>query len=346
MIPHSRPSTGRGEVEAAARVLKTGLLAQGKEVSGFEKEAAAFTGLKGAVAVTSGTKALEFALKGLKAGPGDEVLIPSFVCSSLWHAVRLSGAEPVLVDCEPDTCNPSMRDAAGKLTGKTKAVILPHIFGVPSDIKGALALGIPVIEDCAQAIGASCSGRPLGSFGKACVLSFYATKLLTTGEGGMILSSASGFLDTVRDMREYDNKIPDRPRENAKMTDLQAAVGRVQLCRLKEFLRIRKSTAARYDRAFEGLAARLPAAVEGRVYYRYVLQVGRGKLGEILKSLNRMGVAARRPVFRPLHLDVARRGSFAGAQRAWETCVSLPLYPSLKESEIKTVINSVRRALK
>lgn len=346
MIPHSRPTVGPKEAAAAARVVRSGQLAQGPEVAKFENETARFLGLPAAAAVSSGTTALELALRAMGVGEGHEVLIPSYVCSALWHAVRRAGAEPVLVDSEEGGVNACMTDAARKRTRRTKAFIVPHLFGLPADLAGALSLGVPLLEDCAQALGASWRGRPLGSIGRACVLSFYATKLLTCGEGGMAASSDAKLVSRVRELREYDERPLDRERENAKLTDVQAAVGRVQLSRIKALLAERQRRAARYNDELRGLGLGLPSDAEGRVWYRYVVTVPGGRLAALAEQLERRGVAARRSVFRPLHLDLSGRGKFPNAERAWRESLSLPLFPDLSAPEQRRVIDSVRACVR
>src|SRR5262249_42077106 len=159
--------------------------------------------------------ALELALSAMGVGAGHEVLIPAFACSALLHAVRATGAQPVLVDSEQERDHADMKDAARKRTRRTKAMIVVHNFGLPADVEGAGRLGVPLLEDLAGSLGGKAGGRRLGSFGEACILSLYATKLLTAaGEGGMVLSSDRRLVDRARDLREYDEKPADRPRQN------------------------------------------------------------------------------------------------------------------------------------
>ncbi len=345
IIPHSRPTLGRAEAAAASRVLLSGQVAQGPEIASFEREAADFLGLRAAAAVSTGTTALELSLDALGVGAGHEVLIPDYSCSALLHAVRRTGAEPVLVDCEDGGDNADMRDAARKRTRRTKAIILVHLFGETADIAGARALGVPLIEDCAQALGGRFHGKPLGSFGEACVLSFYATKMITTGgEGGMVVSSHQGLVERIRDLREYDEKPASTPRRNAKLTDLQAAVGRVQLGRLDSFLRLRAKIAAAYDEAFRGLDVLIPRDPEESAHFRYVLRLNAGRRDAVARRLLRLGVSARVPIFRPLHHDMGG-GRFPQAERAWKESLSIPLYPSLSPSDQAKVIAAVRSAL-
>jgi perosamine synthetase len=201
MIPHSRPSIEADDIRAAAQVLQSRQLAQGGLVEQFERRMAAYFGLSGGVAVTSGTAALEVALRALGIGPGDDVLLPSYVCAAPLMAIQRVGALPRLVDIELDTFNIDPAAARRTLTSKTKAVIVPHLFGLPANLTALEQLGVPIIEDCAQTIGATEQGRPVGSIGLLTVCSFYATKLLCTGEGGMVLSRDESLLERARRLR-------------------------------------------------------------------------------------------------------------------------------------------------
>src|SRR5881628_3975198 len=142
----------------------------------------------------------------LRVGTDDEVVIPSYVCTALWHAVRLTGATPVLVDIEPATYQPAPRAVALALTRRSKAVIVPHMFGLPAEIGTLTSHGVPIIEDCAQTLGVTVRGTPVGGTGKLAICSFYATKLLTAGEGGMVLGRDESLVSRVRTLRQYDQQ--------------------------------------------------------------------------------------------------------------------------------------------
>ncbi|MEK7762248.1 MAG: DegT/DnrJ/EryC1/StrS aminotransferase family protein, partial [Nitrospirota bacterium] len=230
MIPHSRPSIDQEEIRAVTAVLQSGHLAQGAVVERFERGMAAYFGVVGGVAVNSGTMALEVALRVLDIGPGDEVILPSYVCAAPWQAVQRVGAQARLVDIEPETFQIDADLARAAITSKTRAIIVPHLFGLPADLTALTSLGLPIIEDCAQTLGALEQGRAVGSVGTLTVCSFYANKLLCTGEGGMVLSNDSVLLERARALREYDGAPSLNPlASNLKITDLQAAVGLAQL---------------------------------------------------------------------------------------------------------------------
>jgi len=340
-MPHSKPTLGEAEAAAAAEAVRSGRLAAGERTAQFERALAQRVGVAGAVATSSGTAALCVALKALGVGDGHEVLVPSFVCTALLHAVWAAGAEPVVCDVGDDY-NLSPEDARRRLTGRTAAVILPHLFGAPAAVAECLTLGPPVIEDCAQAIGAEVGGHACGSVGAASVFSFYATKMLCTGEGGALASSDREVLERARDLIEYDKKRDDTRRFNLKFNDVAAAIGLVQLSRLDAFVRDRRRLAAVYDAELSDFSAIKLARPQGSAYYRYVIETERP--AELMSALAARGVEAARPVDPPLH-RITRTGPCPNAERAWSRTVSLPVYPSLTEEQARRVAASVRDCL-
>jgi dTDP-4-amino-4,6-dideoxygalactose transaminase len=349
MIPHSRPSIDQEEIRAVTAVLQSGHLAQGAVVERFERGMAAYFGVVGGVAVNSGTMALEVALRVLDIGPGDEVILPSYVCAAPWQAVQRVGAQARLVDIEPETFQIDADLARAAITSKTRAIIVPHLFGLPADLTALTSLGLPIIEDCAQTLGALEQGRAVGSVGTLTVCSFYANKLLCAGEGGMLLSSDPLLLERARSLREYDGAPSLNPlASNLKITDLQAAVGLAQLDRLPGFLERRVSLARQYREALAGTAVTLPAVPSGRshVYYRFVVRLsqrrsGSDELSECLGRLERQGVQCRKPVFRSLHRYLGLDG-FPASEAAEREALSFPLYPALTDEEAAHVLMVMR----
>src|SRR5262245_30539920 len=178
-IPHSRPTLGHEEERAAVRALRSGMVGGGEEVDRFERELEAFVGAGRATAVHTGSAALHLALLGLGVGPGDRVVLPSYVCAAVLNAVHYTGAEPILADVSPESANLDPDDVRKRLRAGTKAIIAPHLFGRPAPIRELRRLGVPVVEDCAMALGAK-----VGREGEVAIFSFYATKMIATGHGG------------------------------------------------------------------------------------------------------------------------------------------------------------------
>ncbi len=342
VIPHSRPSLDESDIRAVAATIKSGHLSQGRRVQDFEKRLAGFIGKKNAAATSSGTAALHLALLALDIKEQDEVIIPSFVCSAVLNAVHYTRATPVLVDIEPLTFNLSPDAVEKAATRRTKAIIVPHLFGCPAEIDRLTELGIPIIEDCAQAIGATFNGRKVGSIGLLSVFSFYATKMIASGEGGMVLSDSDSLISRIKDLRDYDNKNDYRLRYNYKMNDIQAALGLSQLGRLDEFIARRREIATLYFREFKNCHFSLPLWKEERehIYFRFVVRTEE-KASFYLEKLERKNVQARLPVHIPLHVYLRLRG-FPRTVAAWRESLSIPLYPSLKNEEIKKIIAVVK----
>ena len=324
MISHSKPCIGPEEIEAVRRVLDSGRLAQGPEVEAFERECAEACGRRHGVAMNSGTAALHLALQAVGIGSTEPVAVPSYACAALITAVHLAHATPVLCDVDA-----SYNLDPGLVPPTCRAAIVPHLFGATARLPEALT----VVEDIAQSIGG-----PTGRATPAAITSFYATKLMTTGEGGMLLTDDAGLAEYARDRRDYDNRDDFVPRYAYKMTDFQAAMGRVQLKRLPSFLERRRSIALEYDAAFRGLPLRLPDPGQP-VFFRYVTATPHREALEA--NLKVHGVEAKRPVHRPAHHYLG--GEFPRSEQAHRECLSLPIYPALLDGEVKHVIESVRR---
>ena len=340
-IPHSRPALGEAEAKAVAEVVRSGWIAQGRQVAAFEQAMAKVTGQGHGVAVSSGTAALYLALMALGIGAGDEVVIPSYVCTALWHAVGLTGAKPVLVDIEPATYQPCPRAVARALTRRTKAVIVPHMFGLPADIEILKSHGIPLIEDCAQSLGVTVRGTSVGGTGKLAICSFYATKLLTAGEGGMVLGREESLVGRVRTLSQYDEQDALERAFNYKMTDMQAALGLCQVARLESFLARRQAIAARYHEAVRQVGLTppwVPAGLE-HGYFRYVVRLPK-PVDPALERASALGIGCRRPVFRPIHRYVDLSG-FPETDAAWERALSIPLYPALTDHEVDRIAGAL-----
>ncbi len=322
-IPHSRPTIGPKERDAVDRVLQSGNLAQGREVAAFEDECAAVVGRKHGVAVNSGTAALHLALIGMGVSSGDTVAMPSYACAALAQAVAWQGATPLLCDIGPDhNIDPD------RVPDSVLGVIVPHLFGATA----RLPKHPSVIEDLAQSIGG-----PAGNASILAVASFYATKMMTTGEGGMLLTDDEGLADLARDLRDYDHRDDFQIRRAYKLTDFQAAMGRVQLTRLPAFVARRAEIAAQYHVGLAGLPLELPR-LEDSVHFRYVIATPERDALETW--LSGQGIGVCRPVYRPAHHALG--GDFPRSERAHQENLSLPIYPSLTTAEALFVIKSIR----
>ena len=267
--------------------------------------------------------------------------LPSYVCTALLHATWAVGARPLV--CDIDGATGHLDAAALARLNPPDALIVPHMFGRPADLDAVESLGIPFIEDCAMALGGHCGDRPMGSRGVLSICSFYATKVLAAGEGGMILTDDADLAERVRHLRAYDGLPARSVRFNAKMTDVHAAIGRVQLSRLDAFVQRRRRLADLYRAGFADLSDIVsPLVCEGHIYYRYVVKTPR-KAEAFMRRLEDAGIAARRPVFAPLHRELGLADDdFPHAVEAYESDLSLPLYPSLSDAEAQRVIAAVR----
>ena len=339
-IPHSRPSIGPPEIDAVFGVLRSGQIAQGPAVESFESAVSRTIGTQYACAVNSGSAALHLALLSLGIGQGNEVIIPSFVCTALLNAVHYVDATPVVADVDPCTGNIDASSVKGLVSAKTAAIIVPHMFGLPADVVAIKEFGIPVIEDCAQSVGSHIDGRMTGSFGAAAVFSFYATKVIAAGEGGMVATSDRGIYHEIRELREYDNQDTFRIRFNYKMTDMAAAMGCAQLIRLDDFIQKRRAIAEKYNQAFAQIGLGIPDMQDGHIYYRYLIDAG-GDIEMWIQELKTAGIHAARPVYQPLHRYVKRTFHCPQADEAWSRLLSIPLYPRLTDKEIDRIIDAV-----
>jgi dTDP-4-amino-4,6-dideoxygalactose transaminase len=335
-IPHSRPTLGGAEIQAVAAVIRSGHIAEGEVVARFEKTFAEKMGVQHAVAVSSGTAALHLTLLAMGIGPGDEVIIPSYVCTALLHAVQYVGARPVLAEIDPKTYNIDPDDVQKRITIRSKAIIVPHMFGLAANLDKLLKLDVPIIEDCAQAVGGTYHQKPLGTFGDASIFSFYATKMMATGEGGMVTSNSTEIIERIRDLKTYDEKEADKVRYNYKMTDVQAAIGEVQLARLDDFIIKRQSIAHQYVKSLKSLNIKFPEENSEHIHYRFVVGL-ETDCNSLIQKLSRKRIGCARPVFLPIHRHL-KMDDYPVTDKVWKTSLSIPIYPSLNYKDIERLI--------
>jgi dTDP-4-amino-4,6-dideoxygalactose transaminase len=305
---------GKEEAAAARKVILSGYLAQGKEASILESELCAFTGHQYGLAVSSGTAALYTALKALKISSVDSVMIPSFACTALANAIHMCGATPVLCDVEYDNGLMSVTTVRKALKKSVRAIIVPHLFGYPAAAHIIeKVLGIPVIEDCAQCIGASIDGKATGSLTAIAIFSFYATKVLCAGEGGLVTTSDKKIVSSLETLREYDNKPKYEAAFNLKCSDVHAAIARVQLRKLSTFVKRRTMIAETYNRAVStskriGLFPTQQQHCEP-MYFRYIVRLRPSLQKRFISHMKNWAISVAMPIFKPFH-SYSSKGNF------------------------------------
>ncbi len=347
VIPHNRPQILDCDRAAVEAVLSSGWIAQGPAVRNLEDRFAGYFAGGDACAFSSGTAALFVALKALGAAPGAAVAVPSYSCSALLNAVYMTGAVPQVVDVRADNFCLDVQ-LVRRQAPTARYIVAVHMFGAPADIGALQFPNTVVIEDCCQCLGGSVAGVPLGSRGAAAVFSFYATKIITGGQGGLVWCGADEVSDRVRSYRQFDGCEQYEPRFNLQMTDIQAALAASQMQRL-EAIRERRSEIGRaYLSALpEGLSAQAGVAEPGRMLQRFVVVAPDAAAREALRArMAEGGADCRVPVerfellHRYLRLDSA---SYPVAERLADTTLSLPMHLGLSEADVATVCEVLRR---
>ncbi len=347
-------------VQAVTEVLDSQYCIGGPKVEQLEKSVAQYCGCKYAVGTSSGTDAILNALMSLEIGSGDEVITTPFTFFATAGCIVRTGAKPVFVDIDPDTYNIDPAKISKAITKKTKAILPVHLYGQTADMDPILALAqeanIAVIEDAAQAIGATYKGRQAGSMGNCGCFSFYPAKNLgAAGDAGMMVTNDQQFAHTLRLMRNHGDEGTYKHRlvgGNFRLDAIQAAVLLVKLPHLKKWISQRQEIAAYYDKAFAGcdkITRPIVAKDNGCVYYQYTIRVpNRDQVAEYLQA---HGVGCR--VYYPLPLHVQecftrlgyKQGDFPQAERAANEVLSLPIYPELTTEQMDHVIQQVLKAV-
>lgn len=346
----------RPEIDAAIReVLEGGTFTLGPKVRDLERELAEFCGCEYGVGVASGTDALRLAMDALEIGPGDEVITTPFTFVSTASEVTRAGGTPVFVDIEPATMNIDPAGVERAVTARTRALLPVHLYGHPADMTALLEIAerhnLPVIEDAAQAMGASCRGRPVGSFGVLSCMSFFPTKLLGAyGDAGMIVTRDRALADKIDVLRRFGGSTRyrhDRLGYNSRLDELQAAVLRVKLRHLRRWNERRRQIAALYGRLLAGLPVVLPH--EGRdavhVYQEYTIRSERRDAMQAFLRARGIETAVYYPL--PLHMQELYRdlglgkGSFPEAERAAAEVLSLPIYPEMGDAQVEEVAEAI-----
>lgn len=363
-IAHNDPRAAylahRAEIDAAVRrVLESGRYVLGAEVAAFESEFASYLGARHAIGVASGTDALELALRACGIGAGKIVYAPSHTAVATIAAVECSGAEPVLVDVDPETftLDPSRLDEAIRSCGRGRsgAIIAVHLYGQAADMPAILRIakdaGLVVVEDCAQSHGATLQRRKTGTWGDVAAYSFFPTKNLGgLGDGGAVVTGNGEIAERVRSLRQYGwrghRRESEIPGVNSRLDELHAAVLRARLPYLDRDNRRRQKLAARYDAGL-GEVVMSPTRRDGaeHVFHKYVIRTA--QRDAMQSSLESQGIATLVHYPQPVHLQPAYagrvlHGGLAHSERAAQEVLSLPMYPELKDAEAERVIEAVR----
>lgn len=365
-IPINRPLLDEEEVEAVAKVLRSGILTSRTEsasmVGQFERAFAKFVKARYAFAVNSGTTALHLSLLASGLDQGSEVIVPSFTFVATAETVVLAGARPVFVDIDPDTYNIDPERIEEAITEKTKVIIPVDLYGLPADMKPIREIAenhdLKIVEDAAQAHGAECNGKPAGSFADVACWSFYASKNMTTGEGGMITTSSDGYAEKLPYMRSHGEKeeyVSSMIGGNFRMPEMEAAVGNVQLRKLPAFLKRRQSNAENLASKLRNVEKlQLPAVQKGYKHSWYLFtarlkKADKKERDRVVDGLRQLGIGAAVYYQEPIHLmpfyRKFRKRGLPHTEEAARQVFSLPIHPAVETEQIDYIAVSVKKLL-
>ncbi len=353
MISIAKPMIGEEEKKAVVDVLNSGMLASGPKVEEFEKRFAEFVGVKYAVATTSGTAALHLALLSLGIGVGDEVIIPSFSFIATANSILFCNAKPVFCDVDLETFNIDVEKMESLITDRTRAIMPVHLYGQPADMKPILEIAeehdLYVIGDAAQSHGAEYDGRRVGSFGDVECFSFYPTKNMTSGEGGMITTNIEEIAERARSIRNHGREKTrwgyehNRLGYNYRMTDIAAAIGLEQLKKLPKFNEKRRKNAEYYNGNLDGIdGIEIPYVLENvkHVYHQYTI-----KCDDRESIINRLrekeigyGIYYPKPLHFYRHLEKFATNDLKNSEILSEKVVSIPVHSALTAEELERVV--------
>ena len=355
MIPAAQPIIGDDERAAVDKVLQSGMLAQGSEVKGFEDEFSEIVANRHCIAVNSGTSALHMAFVAAGIRQGDEVIVPSFTFAATANAVRLAGATPVFADIEQDYFNLSPSAVEAAITPRTRAIMPVHLYGHPAAMTELTAIcqrhNLLLFEDAAQAHAASLNGTPVGAFGVAGSFSFYPTKNMTSGEGGIVTTGCDHIARQLRLLRNqgmerrYENEVIGF---NTRMTDIHASIGRVQLKKLAGWTNTRQQNASFLSNNISGVITPPTADNAVHVFHQYTIRVVEQDRDRFAEELAKRGVGSGVYYPTPVH----RLPSFGLStdlpvtEQVARECLSLPVHPSLTPADLESIANAVNDVAK
>jgi dTDP-4-amino-4,6-dideoxygalactose transaminase len=355
MIPAAKPEIGFRERRAVNRVMRSGMLAQGPEVAAFEKEFSKFVAGRESVALNSGTSALHMAFLAAGIGPGDEVIVPSFSFAATANAVALTGATPVFVDIEENYFNADPAAIEAAITPRTKGIMPVHLYGHPADLRAISAIaekhGLLLFEDAAQAHSASVDGVPVGAWGIAASFSFYPTKNMTSGEGGMVSTPSAEIARAIRVLRNqgmerrYENEVVGF---NTRMTDIHAAIGRVQLTKLSGWTARRQQNAEFLSANLKGVVVPPVADGASHVFHQYTVRVVDHDRDAFAAELSKRGIGSGVYYPTPIHRlpSFAQTLDLPTTEQVARQVLSLPIYPALTKRELESIVTAVNAVAK
>jgi perosamine synthetase len=353
MVNIAKPVIGEEEQNAVKKVLESGMIACGATTKQFEDEFSKYMGVKHGIATTSGTTALEVAIKALGLGKGDKIITTTYSFIASTNAIIYSGATPVFVDIKEDTFNideDKLEEAFSK-NPDAKALLIVHLFGHPCNMDKIMEFvkkhNLLLIEDCAQSHDAEWKGKKVGSFGDAAAYSFYPTKNMTTGEGGMVITNRDDVAENSRMLINHGMKVRyyhDKIGYNYRMTNMAAAIGLCQLEKLQEMNARRIANAAKYRELVKNEDIILPIDCQGHVYHQFTVRILNNRRDEFIKYLEKKEIGYG--IFYPLTIaeqkcyqDMGFETKFPVADQIKTQVVSLPIHPSLTAEEIEYVAN-------
>ena len=350
MIPAAKPSIGVDEQAAVQRVMESGMLAGGPEVAAFEKEFSAVVAGRECIAVNSGTSALHMAFLAGGIGAGDEVIVPSFTFAATANSVALAGGTPVFADVEADYFCLDPASVEASITPRTKAIMPVHLYGHPAAMRELTAIadkhGLLMFEDAAQAHAASLDGVPVGAWGVTGSFSFYPTKNMTSGEGGMVSTADPALARMVRLLRNqgmekrYENEVVGF---NTRMTDIHAAIGRVQLTKLAGWTAQRQANAEFLNANLRGVITPKVAPGAVHVWHQYTIRIVDQDRDAFAAALAERGVGSGVYYPIPNHRlpSYQRTLDLPTTEQVAKECLSLPVYPSLTQGELERIVAAV-----
>lgn len=358
-VPIAKPIIGEEEIENVVEVLKSGMIAQGPKVEEFEQRFAEWVGAEYGIAVNSGTAALHVALLSCGIGEGDEVITTPFTFIASGNSILYTGAKPVFGDIDLKTYTLDPNSIEDLITENTKAIMPVQLYGQSADMEKineiAEKYGLIVIEDAAQAHGATCNGKKVGSMGDMSCFSFYPTKNMTTSEGGIITTDDEDLAENAKVFRAHGASVRyhhDEIGYNFRMTDISAAIGLAQLDKIDEFNDKRIENAAYLNEGLkdvDGVITPYCAPDSRHVYHQYTIRVEKGDRDDWVDSINECGVGTgihypiplyNQPIYKTLEI----KGNCPNAELAADNVISLPVHPSLTKEDLDQVIGAVKKA--